>query len=242
VRVALITGSAKGIGRGIAERLARDGYAVVVNYRTDSAAAAETLSLVRVHAPDSLSLQADVAQPDEARRLIEKTVEALGRLDVLVNNAGPFLVRPLVDTTVEEWRAILDGNLSSAFYCVKYAVPIMRRQKSGNIVNVGSLNVETARGATTTAAYTIAKTGLVVLTKSLARTEAAHGLRVNMINPGFIETYATTPADREEVARLVPLGALGQPEDIAEAVSFLISEKARYINGAVLNVHGGLWV
>ncbi len=241
-RVAIITGSGKGIGRGIARRLAADGTTIVINYLKDETAAKETLAEVQATAPHSILVQADVATPEGARHLIDETVNALGRIDVLVNNAGPFLVKSLFDTEPDEWRRILDGNLSSAFYCIKYALPSMRARKSGNIVNIGSLNVETTRGAPTTAAYNAAKTGLVVLTKSAARSEARYGIRCNLINPGFVETYATSEADRRELPSLVPLGALGTPEDIAEAIVFLISDKARYITGTVLNVHGGLWV
>ncbi len=241
-RIAIITGSGKGIGKGIAQRLAADGMAVVVNYLRDQTSAEETLSQVQALAPRSIAVQADVATAEGAKRLVEETVKALGRIDVLVNNAGPFLVKSLFDTEVEEWQRIIDGNLSSAFYCIKFALPAMRTQKSGNIINIGSLNVETTRGAPTTAAYNAAKTGLVVLTKSAARSEARYGIRCNLVNPGFIETYATSEADRRELPSLVPLGSLGKVEDIAEAVAFLVSDKARYITGAVLNVHGGLWV
>jgi 3-oxoacyl-[acyl-carrier protein] reductase len=241
-RVAIVTGSGKGIGRGIVRRLAADGTAVVVNYVRDAAAAQDTLKEVQSTAPRSMMVQADVATPDGARHLIEETVAAFGRIDILVNNAGPFLVKSLFDTEVEEWQRIIDGNLSSAFYCIKFALPSMRSHKSGEIVNIGSLNVETTRGAPTTAAYNAAKTGLVVLTKSVARSEARYGIRCNLVNPGFIETYATSEADRRELPSLVPLGTLGAPEDIAEAIAFLTSGKARYITGAVLNVHGGLWV
>lgn len=241
-RVAIVTGSGKGIGKGIARRLAADGVTVVVNYVKDQASAQETLLQVQELAPRSMAVQADVGAAEGAKRLIEETVKALGRIDVLVNNAGPFLVKSLFDTEVEEWQRILDGNLSSAFYCTKFALPTLRAQKSGNIVNIGSLNVETTRGAPTTAAYNAAKTGLVVLTKSAARSEARYGIRCNLINPGFVETYATSEADRRELPSLVPLGSLGSVEDIAEAVIFLISDKARYITGSVLNVHGGLWV
>ena len=240
--VAIVTGSGKGIGRGIARRLAADGTAVVVNYVRDAAAAQDTLTEVQSTAPRSMMVQADVATPDGARHLIEETLAAFGRIDILVNNAGPFLVKSLFDTEVEEWQRIIDGNLSSAFYCIKFALPSMRAHRSGEIVNIGSLNVETTRGAPTTAAYNAAKTGLVVLTKSVARSEARYGIRCNLVNPGFIETYATSEADRRELPSLVPLGTLGAPEDIAEAIAFLISGKARYITGAVLNVHGGLWV
>lgn len=241
-RVAIVTGSGKGIGKGIVRRLAADGITVVVNYVKDQASAQETLSQLQELAPRSIAVQADVATPDGAKRLIEEAVKTLGRIDVLVNNAGPFLVKSLFDTEVEEWQRIIDGNLSSAFYCTKFALPTLRSQKSGNIVNIGSLNVETTRGAPTTAAYNAAKTGLVVLTKSAARSEARYGIRCNLVNPGFVETYATSEADRRELPSLVPLGSLGSVEDIAEAVAFLISDKARYITGSVLNVHGGLWV
>lgn len=241
-RVAIITGSGKGIGRGIAQRLAADGTTVVVNYAKDETAAKETLAEVQVSAPRSLLVQADVGTPEGAKHLVDETITALGRVDILVNNAGPFLVKSLFDTEPDEWRRIIDGNLSSAFYCIKYCLPSMRARKSGNIINIGSLNVETTRGAPTTAAYNAAKTGLVVLTKSAARSEARYGIRCNLINPGFIETYATSEADRRELPSLVPLGSLGTPEDIAEAIAFLVSDKARYITGTVLNVHGGLWV
>ncbi len=241
-RIAIITGSAKGIGRGIAKRLAADGYIIVVNYQHDAVAAQETLSMVQGRAPRSMTLQADVATPEGAKRLIDETLTVFGRIDVLVNNVGPFLVKSVLETEIDEWRRVLDGNLSSTFYCIKYVLPTMRAQKSGHIVNLGSLNIETTRGAPTTAAYNAAKAGVITLTKSIARSEARYGIRCNLVNPGFIETYATTDADRRELPSLVPLGRLGTPDDIAEAIAFLISEKASYISGAVLNVHGGLWV
>jgi len=241
-RVAIVTGSGKGIGRGIAKRLAADGITVVVNYQKDAAAAQEALTAVHATAPRSVSIQADVATPEGAKQLIDQTVATFGRLDIVVNNAGPFLVKSVFDTEVDEWRRVLDSNLSSAFYCMKFALATMRAQKSGNIVNIGSLNVETTRGAPTTAAYNAAKTGLVVLTKSVARSEARYGIRCNLVNPGYIETYAMSDSDRRELPSLVPLGLLGSAEDIAEAVVFFVSDKARYITGAVLNVHGGLWV
>lgn len=241
-RVAIITGSGRGIGRGIAKRLAEDGITIVVNYHKDARTAQQALDEVRAFAPRSIMIQADVATPEGAKHLIDETLKTFGRIDVLVNNAGPFLVKSLFDTEIDEWRRILDGNLSSAFYCTKFVLKTMREQKTGHIVNLGSLNAETTRGAPTTAAYNAAKTGLVVLSKSVARSEARYGIRCNLISPGFVDTESMSEADRRELPSLVPLGILGTPNDIAESVAFLISDKARYITGAVLNVHGGLWV
>jgi NAD(P)-dependent dehydrogenase (short-subunit alcohol dehydrogenase family) len=241
-KVAVVTGSNKGIGRALAEQLAHDGYAVVVNYRLDAASAQDALDAVCALSPRSIMLQADVGTSEGAKQLIEATRAQFGRLDVLINNAGPFLVKSAYDTTIEEWDHVLNGNLSSSFYCTKFTLPIMRAQKSGQIINMGSLNAETARGAPTTTAYNVAKTGLVVLTKSIARSEARYGIRCNIVNPGFIETYATTEADKREMPSLIPLGSLGKVADIAATVAFLLSDQARYITGAVINVHGGLWV
>ncbi|MGB8646646.1 MAG: SDR family oxidoreductase [Anaerolineae bacterium] len=241
-KTAIVTGSNKGIGKAIAEMLARQGYAVVVNYHRDAASAQDTLNALREVSPESLVIQADVTNPDGARHLVETTAGHFNRLDVLVNNVGSFLVKSVYDTTIQEWDECLHSNLSSAFYCIKFALPLMREQKSGHILNLGSLNAENARGAPSTAAYNVSKTGLVVLTKSVARSEARYGIRCNIVNPGFIDTYATNDADRREMPTLIPLGSLGKPEDIAGAVEFLLSDKGRYVTGAVLNVHGGLWV
>ncbi len=239
-RVALVTGSTKGIGEGIARRLAREGYAIALNYRSDAETAANTLALIQV-LTEAAVFQADVSDPVAAKSLIEAVVDRFGRLDVLVNNAGPFLLKQPFETSVEEWRAMIDENLSSAFYCSKFALPFLR-QVTGTIVNIGTLNAETGRGAPNTTAYTVAKTGLVVLTKSMARAEGRYGVRINIVNPGFIETYSTTDDDRTQIAPIVPLRRLGETRDVAEAVAFLVSERAGYITGAVLNVTGGLWV
>ncbi len=240
--VAIVTGGTRNIGLAIAERLAQAGYTPVVTYVRNHEAAEAARAALQALAPRAVVVQADVTAPAAVDHLFRLVMDQFGRLDVLVNNVGPFLARTVAEMTVEEWRMILDGNLSSAFYCSKAALTIMRQQGHGNIVNIGSLNVELARGAPNVVAYNAAKAGLVVLTRSLARSEGPYGIRVNMVNPGFIETDATTDADRDTLPHSIPLRRLGRPEDVAEAVYFLVSEAASYITGTIINVAGGLWV
>ncbi len=240
--VAIVTGGTRNIGLAIAERLAQAGYIPVVTYVRNWEAAEAARAALQTLAPRAVVIQADVTAPAAVDHLFRLVMDQFGRLDVLVNNVGPFLARTVAEMTVEEWRMILDGNLSSAFYCSKAALPIMRQQGHGNIVNIGSLNVELARGAPNIVAYNAARAGLVVLTRSLARSEGPYGVRVNMVNPGFIETDATTDADRDTLPHSIPLRRLGRPEDVAEAVYFLVSEAASYITGTIINVAGGLWV
>ena len=245
-RVAVITGSTKGIGKAIARRLAQDGCHVVVNYRSDDEAAQSALRDFDGLPGKAVAIKADVAVSDDASRLIEAAVGRFDRLDILVNNVGPFLIRPLVETSDEDWRSILDSNLSSAFYCVRAALRVMRDRRTGSIINIGALNVEHSPiGVFEAPAYYIAKSGVIMLTRSLARSEARFNIRVNAVSPGFIETetYRHYRDEHKEAwARMIPLGRLGTPDDVAEAVRFLASEQAHYVTGAVLHVHGGLWV
>ncbi len=245
-RVAVVTGSSRGIGRAIALQLVRDGYIVVVNYRTDESAAASVLAEIRPVSPFSIAVHADVSTPEGAETLIGRTIETFGGLDVLVNNVGPFLVKPLVETSDREWRETLEGNVGSAFYCSRAAVPPMRARQWGNIINIGALNSDALQmGVFEAPAYYVAKAGLMMLTRWLARSEAPFNIRVNAVSPGFIETeeYAKYPdAERTRWTQMIPTGTFGQPEDIAKAVGFLVSDEARYITGAVLHVHGGLFV
>jgi 3-oxoacyl-[acyl-carrier protein] reductase len=245
-RVAVITGSTKGIGKAIAQRLAQDACDVILNYRSDDQAAQSALRDLDGLPGKAVAIKADVAMSDDASRLIETSVDRFGRLDILVNNVGPFLIRPLVEMSDEDWRSILDSNLSSAFYCTRAALRVMRDRRSGNIINIGALNVEHSPvGVFEAPAYYIAKAGVIMLTRTLAQSEARFNIRVNAVSPGFIETEAYRDyrdEHKEAWARMIPLGRLGSPNDVAEAVRFLASEQAQYVTGAVLHVHGGLWV
>ncbi len=241
-RVVLVTGGTRNIGLAIAEALGQEGYSLILTYVRHKRAAEEARARLKDVASSVVTVQSDVTSAGAVDHLFKLIADQFGRLDVLVNNVGPFIAKPIAEMSVDEWHWILDGNLSSAFYCCRAALPLMRQQGSGHIINIGSLNVELARGAPNAAAYNAAKAGLVVLTRSLARSEGPYGIRVNMVNPGFIETENTTDADRESLPPVIPLRRLGKPEDVAAAVTFLISDKAAYITGAVINVAGGLWV
>jgi 3-oxoacyl-[acyl-carrier protein] reductase len=244
-RTALVTGSTRGIGRAIALRLAADGYAVVVNHASDNGAH-EATEAIRKAGGVAHAVRADVSEPDECRRLVRSAHAVAGPLDVLVNNVGPFLERPLVETSDDDWRLMLDGNLGSAFWCCREVLPAMRERRRGVIVNIGALNAEVSPGMTHDApAYFVAKTALMMMTRTLARTEGAHGIRVNAVSPGFIETESYRDWSEEEQRRwrsLIPLGRFGRPEEVADVVSFLVSDRAAYVSGAILTVHGGLWL
>ncbi len=242
MKAAIVTGANRGIGEGIALRLARDGWRVAIVWRKSAAPARRVLALLREFSPDSIAIQADVCDERQAARAVGKAVKAFGRLDLLVNNVGDFFYSGVGDMKLAEWRSLFRSNLDSAFHCAKAALPVMRRQKSGVIVNLGGPVSQTVRGNARIFPYAMAKTGLVVFTKSLAQAEAAHGIRVNIVNPGFIRTYAYTKAEARDMAQMVPMKRLGEPSDVAAAVAFLASEEAAYITGATLDVCGGLWV
>jgi 3-oxoacyl-[acyl-carrier protein] reductase len=240
-KVALVTGSSRGIGKTIALKLAESGASLAINYKSNTWAADEVVESIKKLGRKAISIQCDVSNFADVEEMIKKVTKEFGRIDILVNNVGPFLYKSIYDTTIGEWHQIINSNLNSTFYCCKAVVPIMRKQKSGNIINIGAPNAERTQGYLKNCPYAVAKTGVVVFSKSLAKEEAKNGIRVNVVNPGFIETDEYTEEMKKDMPRQVPLGKLGKPEDIANAVLFLVSDEANYITGSVLNVHGGLW-
>jgi len=238
-RVAIVTGAGRGIGRGIARCLARAGAeVVVVEQAADRIAAvvAEVESLGR----RALGIQANVARADDVKRLVRKTLERFGKIDILVNNAGVLVVRRMIEQTEEDWDHVLDVNLKGAFLCCREVVAEMIARKRGAIVNIAS--IAAFHVTVPHVPYAASKAGVVALTRDLAYEVGRHGIRVNAIAPGPIETPMARIASEEQrqrVAANVPLGRIGQPEDIGNAVVFLASDAASFITGATLPVSGG---
>ena len=242
-RVALVTGGSRGIGRAIAVALGRDGMHVIVNYAANEAAARESVAAVVAAGGAGSLAQFDVAKPGEVDAAIKKIVEENGRLDVVVNNAGIAVDGLLLRLKEEDWARVLDVNLSGALHVARAAARhLLKAKEGGRLINITSVVGE--MGNAGQVSYVAAKAGLIGITKALARELAPRGVTVNAVSPGFIETDMTaehvTAAAREELVARIPLGRIGRPEEVAEAVRFLASLEASYITGQVLRVNGGL--
>lgn len=234
-RRALITGSTRNIGLAIAERLARDGYVPILNHAYDAQQAASALDSIQALCPSAELIRADVTRESDVERMIEEATSR-GPVDLLVNNAGAFLLKPFLETSLDEWDRTLASNLTSTFLCCRGILPKMRTRGQGQIINIASMHAERQRAVPNTLPYAIAKAGVTLLTRTLAKTEGPYGIRVNAISPGLVDTGANLPPDAPSKA---PLGRIARPEEIAAAVSFLVSDEAAYITGSILDVHGG---
>ena len=239
-RVALVTGASRGIGKEIALALGRAGLRVAVSFRTNKLGAQKVLSDLRAVGAEGLAFATDVTDPARVKELMEAVAKQFGRLDVLVNNVGDFDWKPVLESTVEGWSAIVASNLFSVFYTTKFALPIMRRQHWGRLINLGAVGAERAFGQAKISAYSAAKAGLVAFTRSVALEEARNGITANVVNPPVIDEKELS---LEEAQRLTdarfPVGRPATGRDIGEAVKFFASEEASFITGQVLNVSGG---
>lgn len=238
--IALVTGASRGIGRATATRLARDGCDVLVHYHAQGQGADATAQEVRKLGRRALVHQADVGSWEECEAMVQRAERELGPLDVVVANAGVYERRRAMEVTPELWERTLRTNLSGAFYTVRPALPGMVQRGKGSVVVVSSILGQ--MGSSQGAPYASSKAGLLGLTKSLAKELAPHGIRVNAVCPGAIETdilKGDTPETRAARLRVIPLGRVGQPEEVAEVIAFLAGARASYITGQVLHVNGG---
>ncbi len=241
-RTAIVTGSARGIGKSIALKLAAEGADIVLNdIQAGAEALEETAGEVRALGRRALPVVADVSVTADVNRLVDAAVQEFLRIDILVNNAGVTRDQLIMRMTDEEWDTVLDIDLKSAFLCTRAVLKHMLRARYGRIVSIAS--VVGIMGNASQANYAAAKAGVIGLTKTIAKEMGSRGITANAIAPGYIETKMTEALDdkhRKALVERIPLNSLGTPQDVAEAVAFLASDSARYITGQVLGVDGGM--
>jgi len=241
-KVALVTGAAQGIGKAIALLLGKNGADVVVS-DINLEKAQETANEIQGMGRRSFAIKVNVTDLKDVERMVGAIVEQFGRIDILVNNAGITRDRLILRMTEEDWDAVLDVNLKGTFNCTKAVIRYMSKQKSGKIVSIASVSGE--MGNPGQANYAASKAGVIGFTKTIAREFAGRGINVNAIAPGYIQTPMTDAVPekaKEELKRMIPMERLGQPEDVAQAALFLVSENSSYITGQVLNVNGGIYM
>ncbi len=239
-RVALIPGGVRGIGRAVALALGRQGWAIAANFCKSESAAASLESELGAKDIKVRCLRADVSDPKAAAELIRRVEDEFGRIDALVNCVGAYRRVHLLEESIEGWQAMFDSNLHPIFYLCRGVAPGMIGRKWGRIVNFSMANADQHIGQPYITAHYIAKAGVLILTRTLAKILAPHGITVNSISPGFIETGGAPLEEVSNAIRNIPAGYVGQPQDAASAVCYLLSEDARYVNGA--NIHlSGAW-
>lgn len=241
-KVSLITGASRGIGRAIALELAERGATVVINFRKSLGPAQELRDAIERSGGESLLLQADISNRQEARRVVREILDLYGRLDILVNNAGITRDRSIRKMTDEDWLEVIENNLNSIFYCTSAAVPAMIEQKFGRIVNIASFSAQA--GNFGQANYAASKGGIIAFTKVLALELAKYNITANVVAPGFTSTdmLAGVPANLlDEIKTRIPMRRFAQPEEIAKAAAFLICE-GDYVTGQQININGGLYM
>ncbi len=237
-KVALITGGAKGIGRAVALDLAANGWAVATCYRTSAKEAGELIRDVHKAGAEGMAIQCDVSRSEAAAGLVEQIHRQWGRIDALINGAGPYHRVSLLQETLEGWHSMFDNNLHPVFYLSRAVIPIMKERKWGRIVCFSMANVEQLVAQPQLTAHYISKVGLLALSRSLARLIAADGITINCIAPGFIDSGSAPPEELARMVKFIPAGYVGSVNDAVAVVRFLLSEEARYVNGANIQLSG----
>lgn len=229
--IALVTGSAKGLGAEIAKFLAKEKYTVIVHYRSSVADAQKVLDEVKKDSGDSIILKGDLLKENDVNEMIGKVTQKFGRVDLFVNNVGNFLYKDFEKTTNAEFRDMVESNIYPALYCSRAVLVSMRKQKSGQIINIGAVGADRILIRAKSTPYFIGKTGLFILTKIMAWEEAKNGIRINMVSPTSLVEDIFKADD-------FPMGRSAKPADVISAIKFLISQENSYINGANIEVAG----
>ena len=240
-KVAIVTGSGRGIGKAIAVKLAESGATIVINDVGDTAPADQTVAEIKNLNRSSMAVMADVSSSVDVARLVDTTTTTYGKVDILVNNAGITRDQLTMRMTDEDWDKVITINLKSVFLCTRAVLRPMLKQRSGRIISISS--IVGIIGNVGQANYASAKAGIIGFTKTIAKEVASRGITANAVAPGFIDTPMTQALPEERRLALmnsIPLGYLGTPRDVAETVAFLASEEARYITGQVITVDGGI--
>ncbi|MBI2560481.1 MAG: 3-oxoacyl-[acyl-carrier-protein] reductase [Planctomycetes bacterium] len=240
-KTAIVTGGTRGIGKAIVLELARQGANVAFTYVKSAEQANALAGEINKNGMGVMAVQSDSSNFNQSKQMVDSVIKNFGRVDVLVNNAGITRDKALMMMSEEDWRQVIDTNLTGVFNCTRAVIVPMMKQKSGSIINITS--VSGVVGMARQVNYSSSKAGIIGFTKALAKEVARYGITVNSVAPGFIETEMVEVLDKkylEEILRFVPMGRMGKAEEVAEVVSFLISDAARYITGHVLNVDGGM--
>ena len=232
MKVAVVTGSAKGLGADICRALVADGFTPIVHYYKSREDAEELVEELKKNAPDSFAISADLTSEQEVFDMFKRIGQEVGTVDLLINNVGNFIFKPFAQTSNSEFKDMIESNILSTFYCCRAVLGMMREKKGGNIINVGSVGSERLVIRENSTPYYLGKTGVYVLTKAFAAEEAKHGIRINMVSPASLTADIFKMED-------FPTGRPASHEDVIKAIKFLISVENSYINGANIEVAGG---
>lgn len=232
-KVALVTGSPKRTGKAIALALAKNGADVVIHYNKSRKEAESVKKEIEALGRNSMIVEADLRNPKEAESMLKTVVKRFRKIDILINNVGNFIFKDINDYSAQEWDYLIDTTLNTTYYCCKFSIPYMRKQKFGRIINIADSLADKIQASPKLTPYMIGKTGVLILTQTLAVTEAKHNINVNAISPGVMENSIAKPADE------IPKKRFATYDDIINAVLFLLDKKSDYITGANIKVSGG---